>query len=67
MLFLNRMVALLCFHQILELVNAPWFLPVATRVAWVGLVFQLSFGAAIFDSRVRVSKNMINPVGHLIM
>lgn len=29
--------------------------------------FQLSFCAAIFDSIARVSKNMINPMGHLIM
>jgi len=29
--------------------------------------FQFSFCAAIFDSIASVSKNMINPVGHLIM
>lgn len=46
--------------------NAPYFISFAVHTA-VLECFSLSFCAAIFDSVVRVAKNMINPMGHLIM
>lgn len=60
---------LFSFHQLHELhVNEH------TSVYITGIAYgldlnasRLSFCAAIFDSIVRVSKNMINPMGHLIM
>ena len=67
--FLNRTIVLFCFHQLHELhVSECTLVYIIGNVYGLDLnAFQLSFCAAIFDSIVRVSKNMINPIGHLIM
>lgn len=66
--FFNRTV-LFCFCQLYEFhVSECTLFSVIGNACCLDLnAFPLSLSAAIFDSIVRVSKNMINPMGHLIM